>query len=150
MVRIDLGGGWRHEMTEISSLVLGLWKSLAALSEEHEEVTDTDVREALHETLSFHFVWGRSIERLPLHYRMFTPVGDEAVSEVVSQFLRAAQPAAARLGIPVGEARLDCLQSDASESGGPNYYEFIGHVDEPLPPEPPSPDLFVPADYDDV
>lgn len=104
----------------------------------HAEVTDTSVREALAEVLSWHFVWGKRVDVWPTDYALFGPAGNRRVAEAVRAFLEAAIPRAEELGVPVGPARLEILQDVSIETEQGECYDlFLGHLDEPLDPRPP-------------
>lgn len=137
-------------MDALREAVIRLYTQLGETSEEHSELADTDVREALHETLNYYFVWAKPIDRLPLCYAMFTQQGDEAVAAAVRNFLETARPLADAQGIAPGAARLAVLQDETIEiANGEQYDMYIGHADQPLQPEPLHPQRFEPGDYDD-
>jgi hypothetical protein len=138
-------------MQSIRDVVREFYVELEQLSLEHEELTDTDVREALHETLNYVFVWGKQLERLPVTYFMFTRAGDAAVAATVARLLATIVPLAERLGLDVGQPRLDALQ-DASITTpqGNKFDSFLGQVDVPLALEPLHEQRFEPGDYSET
>jgi hypothetical protein len=137
-------------MNELQNTVARLYSRLEELSEEYEELTDTDVREALHETLNYYFIWAKPCDHLPCNYAMFTEDGDRAVAEVVTEFLKKATALATQHGIPVGRDRLAILQDETIETPrGEQYDLFIGYVNEPLAPEPLHASRFERGDYED-
>lgn len=121
---------------------------LERISTRHEEVTDTDVREALHLTLNYYFVWGNTRERFPRSFGMFSAEGDRLVGKAVQKFLDAIGESNELAAIPVGKARLDFLQhAGVKTEGGMQWDEFFGHRESPLPPDPLPEFLFLEADY---
>lgn len=135
-------------MANLQDLVGDLYAELDDIANAHEEVSDTEVREALHLTLNYYFVWDKPQDRLPVSYGMFTEDGDAAVAAAVAAFLAEASPLADREGLPVGQERLDLLQGELPEPEGESLSEFIGYSEAPLDPEPPRPYRFEPGDYD--
>lgn len=135
---------------DITNTIKALYTELERLSETYEELMDTDVRESLHLTLNFFFVWGNDLNRLPISYGMFTLEGDKAVAGAVAQFLISICSTPELKEVSVGKERLALLQNpEITTSNGCQYDEFIGHMDEPLPPEDLPDDLFDEGDYDD-
>jgi len=127
-----------------SHIVRVFYTELEKLAESHEELTDTDVRESLHLTLNYYFVWGNVRDRLPVTYGMFSLAGDRSIAKIVNNFLSKVETSV----IPVGKERLNSLQDPTIVTpGGCMYDQFIGHSDEPLPPDELSNDLFEPGDY---
>lgn len=134
----------------LESAVVGLLEQLEGISNEHEEVTDTDVRESMHLALSWYFVWAQERTRFPRSFGMFSAEGDRLVGDAILQFLDAAEESGELSSMPVGQARLDVLQADnAVTANGMLYDEFIGHRDTPLPAEPLPEHMFSDGDYSD-
>src|SRR5262249_1426432 len=125
-------------MAETSGDILSLFlNELEAIHLRFPEVTDTDVRESIHGTLAYYFVWGHAVDRLPCNYGMFTPEGDELVSKAVASFWARANESAVVRDVPVGKPRLDLLQDPTvTSSAGRQYDDLLGHVPKPLPDEP--------------
>ncbi len=137
-------------MTDLESALVALLEQLERISHEHEEVTDTDVRESMHLTLTWYFVWAQERTRFPRSFGMFSPEGDQLVAEALLVFLEAAEKSGELSTIPVGQARLEVLQADsAATADGMRYDEFIGHRDNPLPAEPLPDHMFSDGDYEE-
>lgn len=56
----------------VTNAIRVLYVELERLSVIYEELMDTDVRESLHMTLSYYFVWGKETDRLPISYGIFS------------------------------------------------------------------------------
>lgn len=135
----------------LKKAVLRLYEDLETTAGLHDELTDTDVREALAETLNFYFVCGRADQRgVPCTYEMFSAAGDKAVAVVVNRFLEEASECLKLAPLDVGQPRHDVLR-DASirTSGGSGHELFIGGLDAPMPVEPLWEGRFEPGEYDD-
>lgn len=85
---------------------------------------------------------------MPISYGMFSPEGDQGISDLVKAFIYETNSIVEIDEIGLGEPRLQWLQ-DASliTDGGRKYDEFIGHSDQPLEPFLPD-DLFEEGDYE--
>lgn len=135
--------------SKINELVMSFYSSLDKLAEEYDELTDTDVRESIHMTLIYFFVWGGKNHEFPKSYGMFTLEGDRAVARAVEKFLEAINNSIEVSDIPIGQTRLNLLQNPAIKTpSGRQYDEFIGRVDEPLSQEPLPEYLFIDGDYE--
>lgn len=121
----------------VRDTVRSLYTELGEIAKAHEELTDTEVREALHETLNYAFVWGKPLPQLPVSYGMFSAEGDAEIAAAVARFLEAALPAAEVTELTVGERRLAALQDETiTTPAGEQFDLFIGHTEHPLPPDP--------------
>jgi len=120
---------------------------LEEIASEHDELTDTDVRERLHEVINWYFIWGHSIDKhFPRRYAMFSEVGDRLVEKVTRVFIENANKEAA--DVPVGQARNDLIEKSEIETPSGEYFDtYLGSVDEVLPAERPASDKIY-GDYD--
>jgi hypothetical protein len=120
---------------------------LEDIADEHDELTDTDVRERLYEVINWYFIWGHPIDKhFPRKYAMFSEVGDKLVEKVTRAFIEAANKEAA--DIPVGEARHALIENpDIETKLGETYDLYLGSSDEVLPAERPASDKIY-GDYD--
>lgn len=75
-------------MSHLERAVAALLDSLDRISVDHEELTDTDVRESMHLALNWYFVWGNDRSRFPRTFGMFSAEGDLLVANAIRQFLR--------------------------------------------------------------
>lgn len=133
----------------VKSRVAEFYNELEPLSDEHIELTDTDVREAIHLALNYYFVWGKARARLPISYYMFSLEADRAVARAVERFLVAADDCFEISRIPLGQARLDLLQDESIRTPCSETYDlFIGHSDEPLQPDQLPQRMFEEPDYE--
>lgn len=130
-------------MSELKKAITDFYNQLEELADMHEELTDTDVREALALTLNYFFVWGKPLDRLPVRYYMFSKEGDRALGDAVFDFLHKAAAIAAREGVPNGQSRHEALQDFSVVTRQGNTFDlFIGSSDGPLPPEELHPSYF--------
>ncbi len=134
----------------VKDTIINLYIELEKLLDIYEELTDTDVRENLHLTLNYFFVWGKTLDRLPISYGMFSLRGDQSIASVVNHFLSSVSILSELSEISIGQERLDLLQNEKIvTSAGHQYDEFIGHSDKPLMPDPLPENLFEKDNYDD-
>lgn len=136
--------------SKLAGYVVALLEELERVEADHEELTDTDVREAIHLVLNEYFVWGRDSYPFPRSFRMFSEVGDELVRVALRHFLKAALESDELPHLPVGQARLDVLQAATAEThAGRRYDEFLGHRDTPLVRKPLPEEMFLPGEYEE-
>jgi hypothetical protein len=132
---------------KVRSAVRALLDDLEGIATDYDEFTDTDVREALHRTLTRYFVWGQEREALPICFGMRSKNGDARVRAAVGRFLEAV---AGEADIAVGQARLDILQDKSVRAaGGMQYDELFGHRDVPLSLEALPKHMFTEGHYDE-
>jgi hypothetical protein len=125
---------------------------LESISHNHDELTDTDVRERLREMINYYFVWGNPVGvDFSQRYSMFTPEGDEQVFKAVRSFITEAQAWADNNGIPVGQDRHSLLENQEAITAEGNEYDlFLGFSDDVLSEEKPSSDdIFEYSEDDD-
>ena len=115
----------------------------------HDELTDTDVRERLHEVINYYFVWGNHVESdFPQRFSMFTPEGDKQVYKAVYSFIMDAIRWADVEKIELGQARNSLIEDEkAISSEGNSYWLFLGFSEDVLPMKKPAPDEIF--DYSD-
>lgn len=122
-----------------------MFDEFGALADEQDEFTDSDVREAVHRTLTRHFVWGKTAEELPISYGMRSAEGDARIRAILGELLRGTSPEVSQ--VPPGKPRLAMLQNpDVRAANGMRYDELFGHREEPLPLAPAH--MFVAPKYD--
>ena len=133
----------------LSELTLEFYNALELIGEEHEELYDTDVREALRGALNYYFVWGNDTSEMPVSYAMFSAEGDASVANAVREFCSQAKALAESEGMKTGQPREDVLQDAAvTTRGGQSYDEFIGYADRVPPEEKPHEIYYSPGTYD--
>lgn len=99
---------------------------LDAVSNVHEEVGDTDVREQMFEAIYRGFIAESPGYTLPARFGMFERPGDAAVRAALSEFISTACAA----GISTPEQRFAAFQDDSVRSDAGNAYdEYFGHAD---------------------
>jgi hypothetical protein len=131
----------------LSQVTLEFYNALESIGEKHEELYDTDVREALHRALSYYFVWGNDTSVMPVNYSMFSGEADELVSKAVRDFCVHANALAAAEKVAIGQDREDILQNPALATNGERSYDdFIGHAESVLPEERPNDHCYRPGE----
>ena len=133
---------------DFDSVYTAFLNALEHIAEEHDELTDTDVRERLREVINYYFVWANPVDdNFPEKYAMFSEEGDALVAQATRRFIEQAQQVAS--DVAVGNARNDLLENSEVETEEGAYFdEFIGSTEEALPEEPPASDA-VYGDYDE-
>jgi hypothetical protein len=103
-----------------------LLERLDAISEAHDEVRDTDVREQMSAAVYHGFIVQTPAYVLPEKFGMFDSAGDVAVRAALAEFLAAARSAALR----TPEERFRAFQNVTVRSkAGSSYDEYFGDSD---------------------
>jgi hypothetical protein len=103
---------------------------LDAIAEQHGEVGDTAVREAISDAVFDGFLRPDSALALPDRYAMFSNEGDLLVKRALAEFLPAANHSAAEAGLSTFYERLSALQDvDVRSAGGSYYDDYLGWAD---------------------
>jgi len=114
---------------------------MRALSKQHDDLTDTEVRERLHEVVNYYFICGKPMTAFPKRFAMMSAAGDRALAPLVKAFIRDARRIAEEQGIKPGAARHALIEDPrAKTSRGDRYDLFLGSSDKPLPAGKPAPD----------
>lgn len=122
---------------KIRTAVASLLAELERISLDHEEVTDSEVRESMHLVLNRCFVWAREQSPFPRRFAMSSRQGDSLVASALRRFLETTALPEMASSVPLGQPRLDLLQDpDVATENGSRYDDFLGHRDTPLPPDP--------------
>ena len=109
-----------------------LLNALDKIFEEHEELGDTAVREAMYEAVHKGFIVPRAGYELPQEFGMFEPAGNRKVRAALAKFLAHPDVVAAAKTLRTPRERLDAFQDSGVESSeGNTYDEYFGHADEP-------------------
>jgi hypothetical protein len=112
----------------LKQLISGLDK----IMEEHEEVGDTAVREAMYEAVHKGFIAPEAGFQLPDDFQMFSDDGNRQVKAVLAGFLAHPDVKAAATMLGTAQERLDAFQDLGVESpNGSTYDEYFGHADAP-------------------
>lgn len=116
----------RLQIDMIKAALQKLLNRLDGISENYEEVNDTDVREQMAEAIYHGFIVQTPGYTLPAEFGMFQPAGDAAVRRVLADFL----PEACAAGIATARERFAAFQdiSVVSDAGNP-YEEYFGYSD---------------------
>ena len=114
---------------------------LSRLAKRHDELTDTDVRERLHEVINYHFVWGKPMKGFPKRFAMMSLPADRALAAIVKKFVDDARRIAEIDAVKVGAARHVLLEDPAAKTRrGESYDVFLGSSDEVRQSDKPAPD----------
>ena len=116
-------------------------QNLSDISLRFQDVTDTDVREALFRVINFHFIWDLRLPSEPKRFMMLNPDGDRAVATAVNQFFLQLSDSDASLLSP-GIERHNFIHNHAVRTDdGLDYERFLG-TGELTPPKVPLPTLY--------
>jgi hypothetical protein len=103
---------------------------LDAIAEQHGEVGDTAVREAISDAVFDGFLRPISAFALPDRYAMFSEEGDLLVKRALGEFPQAAKHSAAEAGLSTFHERLSALQDVEVRSAGGSYFDdYLGWAD---------------------
>ena len=94
----------------MKAILRQLLDRLDGIAEHHDEVGDTEVREAMSAAVSDGFIRPIATFTLPDRYAMFTEEGDRLVRQAIAEFLRAANQRATESGLGSCHARLSGFQ----------------------------------------
>ncbi len=100
-----------------------LLERLDAIAEQHEEVGDTDVREAMSAAVFDGFLRPVPSFELPDRYAMFSEEGDRLVKQALAEFLPAANQHAAEVGLTSFHERLATFQDVELQSAAGSFYD---------------------------
>ena len=122
--------------------------SLEQIHQKHDEITDTDVRERLHEVINWYFIWGKPLDaNFPRRYSMFSAEGDNLVATATQKFIEEALQVASP--IVVGAERHALIEDwSIVVNDGVTFDYFLGSSEDVLPAEKPTDDGIY-GDYDD-
>ncbi len=110
----------------MKTVLKNLLNKLDAISKEHEEVGDTDVREQMSEAVYEGFIVQTPGYVLPAEFGMFESEGDIAVRVALSEFI----PAACGSDISTPQKRFAAFQDGfVLSDAGNSYDEYFGHSD---------------------
>ena len=114
----------------MQAILRRLLDRLDAIAEQHGEVSDTAVREAMSGAVFDGFLRPISAFALPDRYAMFSEEGDLLVKRALAEFLPAANHSAAEAVLSTFHERLSALQDvDVRSAGGSYYDDYLGWAD---------------------
>ena len=101
---------------------------LQAIARKHDELTDTDVRERLHEVIDYFVIWGKPLTGFPKRYAMMSDSADRAVAEATRAFVVDARKLArTRRASRLGAARHALIEDNSAKSRDGNTYDvYLG------------------------
>lgn len=100
---------------------------LEGIKQNHDELTNTDVRERLREVIDYYFTQGNAIESdFPQRFSMSTSEGDKQVCKAVHSFITDVMSWAETEEVEVGQTRHRLLEDEkAVSSEGNSYWVFL-------------------------
>jgi hypothetical protein len=107
----------------VKPILRRLLDRLDAIAEQHEEVGDTDVREAMSDAVFDGFLRRVAGFELPERFAMFSKEGDRLVRQALAEFLPAANRHAGEAGLASFHERLTAFQDSAVQSAAGSYYD---------------------------
>ena len=117
---------FQNNMSSFQDSLRALLNALDLIEAEHEEVTDTDVREQMAESVHRAFFLKEAGYALPQTFGMFSRAGDAAVRGALQGFLSALPGVDSQSP----QERLAAFQDAAVRSSeGSMYDEYFGHAD---------------------
>lgn len=102
---------------------------LTAIGDEHEDVYDTDVREAMRDAVFAGFLKPAPDFEMPNDFKMYTKKGNELVRDAIEEYIAAANAKADELGLDF-RGRYASFQNE-NVVVGPNkrsYDDFFGYT----------------------
>ena len=119
----------------MEQLLQALLTDLDAISEEHEEIGDTEVAIQLTKAVHDGFITPKPGFVLPKQFQMMTPEGDRKVRAALQRFLKKAARVARTEGLNTPEARLAAFQNmdvcSKDDEGGSCYNDYFCYYEHP-------------------
>jgi hypothetical protein len=111
----------------MEDVLLELLHRLEIIGDAHEELFDSDVREAMDGTVFYGFIKPRPGYILPDNFAMFSDEGNSLVKHALAWFLPAARAAGVRSGLDTFHKRLAAFQNLEVRTPQKNCYnQFFG------------------------
>lgn len=112
----------------MDDLLLQLLVRLEAIGQEHEEISDTESREAMRRAVFKGFIKPDSAFSMPTDFGLSTDTANQLVGEALGDYIRSANALATEHGLHF-HARLKALQnSNVVTPTGTTYDEFFGYA----------------------
>ena len=112
----------------MEELLLELLASLEAIAEEHEEISDTESREAMRRVVYKGFLKPEPSFSLPTDFGLHEDEANQQVREAIGRYIQAANVKAAELGLGF-RGRLLAFQDPTIQTpSGATYDEFFGYA----------------------
>ncbi|HEU5136638.1 MAG TPA: hypothetical protein VFU13_15935 [Steroidobacteraceae bacterium] len=126
---------------EFGRLYSAYLNRLQVIARSHDELTDTDVRERLHEVINYFFIWDKPQGRFPKKFAMMSAGADRAVAAATRAFINEALKFARKSGIEAGAARHALIEDDSVKSrNGDAYDVYLGSSPRVQAAKRPAPD----------
>ena len=113
----------------MKKLVKALLDTMDRISEDHPEVTDTEVRVNMRKAITDGFIDPKPSCVLPDEFGMADDEGNAKVKAALAKFLAKARDWAQTARISTAEARLRAFQDDVQSNDGSEYDLYFNHVD---------------------
>jgi hypothetical protein len=122
----------RKAPSHMKTALKRLLDDLDEISERHEEVGDTDVREQMYVAIRKGFIMPEAGYVVPSSFGMFSWSGNRRVRVAIARFLADPELASVSKACQTPHARLDWFQDGEVRSNtGTVYDEFFGYATEP-------------------
>jgi hypothetical protein len=116
----------------MEKVLLKLLQDLETIEEEHEEIGDTAVREAMTAAIHDGFIKPKAGFVLGEEFEMFTAKGNQRVKAALTRFLKRAEAVAQKEGLVKPRARLDAFQNlEVQTAEGNVYADYFGFAEKP-------------------
>lgn len=107
-----------------------LLDALDTVSQRHEEVHDTDVREQLWDAVFKRFITPQAGYQMPQRLGMFSEAGNAAVRAALEAFFNHADVVAAQRSLASAQERLNAFQNDDIQTdAGHTYEDYFGYFE---------------------
>lgn len=112
----------------MDELLRKLLSRLALIGDEHEELYDSDVSQAIGNAVMDGFVRAEAGYAIPTEFGMYSLEANAAVRAAVADYVAAANAIASELGIGRFHERLELVQNrNVRTQDGHDYEYFMGH-----------------------
>jgi hypothetical protein len=110
--------------------LVSLLNQLDLIADEHDEVSDTYVRDQMRDAITRALLNPEPGYSLPNEYGMFSPEGNSKVKAALSKFIDEVKIEVVGLGLLPPKVRLNDFQDiEVQSRRGNTYDEYFGHAD---------------------
>ncbi|MCE9609195.1 MAG: hypothetical protein K8R23_03095 [Chthoniobacter sp.] len=126
----------------VHAALTNLAAKMSDIENEHEEITDTDIRERMFDVIFQGFIYRTPKYQAPQFYNTDSRKANKLVRKALTEFVAQANPAADAAGLDTPQKRLDAFNADPDLT----LDEYFGYMETLQPPSPPITDQ--PGDMD--